>query len=162
MKRMSMKEFGRIVSRVMNTLPKEFYPYLRNLEVEVVDESDLRLMRRLGFNQRQIEDGEVPLGMFYGYTYADSPQDLPDQDDEDDPQLMPDFDTPHRLLIFKQAHEEEFPDPKQLRIEIRKTVIHELAHHFGFAEKDLEKWDSNPNPFGDEDEPQRHTDPEKT
>jgi predicted Zn-dependent protease with MMP-like domain len=152
MKRMSMKEFGRIVSRVMRTLPEEFYPYLENLEVEVVDESDLRLMRNLGFTEEQIEAGEVPLGMFYGYTYADPPQGLADEDDTDDPQLMPDFDTPHRLLIFKQAHEDEFADPKQLPIEIRKTVIHELAHHFGFAEKDLEKFDANPDPFGDEDE----------
>ena len=54
----------------------------------------------------------------------------------------------HRLVIFKRPLEEEFPDPKQLQIEIRKTVIHELAHHFGYTDRDLEKFDDNPDPFG--------------
>jgi predicted Zn-dependent protease with MMP-like domain len=135
----------------MRTLPKEFYPFLENLEVEVIDESNRRLMRRLGYTEEDIADGRVPLGKFVPFTYADPPQDDIDDEPDDDPQLQPDFDTPHRLLIFKQAHEEEFPNPKQLRTEIRKTVIHELAHHFGFAEKDLERFDDNPDPFGDGD-----------
>jgi predicted Zn-dependent protease with MMP-like domain len=148
MKPMSMNRFCRIVSRVMRTLPKEFKPYLKNLAVDVIDESDLRLMRRLGFTEEQIAAGDIPLGLFDRFPYAEPPQGI-DDEPEDDPQIMPDFDTPHWLLIFKQAHEREFPDPKQLRIEIRKTVIHELAHYFGFAEKDLEDFDANPDPFGD-------------
>jgi len=32
---------------------------------------------------------------------------------------------------------------------IRKTVIHELAHHFGYTDRDLEPFDDNPDPFGD-------------
>jgi predicted Zn-dependent protease with MMP-like domain len=59
-------------------------------------------------------------------------------------------DLQHRLWIFKTPHEEEYPDPKRLRTEIRKTVIHELAHHFGWSDRDLEKFDDNPDPFGDE------------
>lgn len=144
---MTLNKFCRIVARVMRTLPEEFYPYIENLEVEVIDESNRRLMRRLGFTEYDITEGNVPLGLFVPFTYADSPQ---DQDEDEDPQLPADFDTPHRLLIFKQRHEVEFPDPKQLRIEIRKTVIHELAHHFGFAEKDLAEFDDNPDPFGDD------------
>ena len=46
----------------------------------------------------------------------------------------------HRLVIFKRPLEEEFPDPRELRDEIRKTVIHELAHHFGYTDRDLERW----------------------
>ena len=48
-------------------------------------------------------------------------------------------DVPHRILIFKRPLEEDFPDPRELRKEIRKTVIHELGHHFGLNERDLEK-----------------------
>ena len=43
-------------------------------------------------------------------------------------------------------------DPKEMRAEVRKTVIHELAHHFGFSERDLERFDDNPDPFGDDPE----------
>lgn len=155
MKRMSMKQFCRIVSRVMHTLPTEFYPFLQNLVVDVLDEPDDEMLRQSGFTQEEIEAGDTLFGLFEPFTYAEPPQGAPSEDDPD-PQLSPDFDTPHRLWIFKRPHEEEFPDPKQLRIEVRKTVIHELAHHFGFAEKDLEKFDSNPDPFGDDgDEEQK-------
>ncbi len=37
-------------------------------------------------------------------------------------------------------------------IEIRKTVIHELAHHFGYTDRDLVEFDDNPNPFENETE----------
>jgi predicted Zn-dependent protease with MMP-like domain len=53
----------------------------------------------------------------------------------------------HRLVIFKRPLEEEFPDRAQLLIEIRKTVIHELAHHFHWTDRDLERFDDTPNPF---------------
>jgi hypothetical protein len=29
------------------------------------------------------------------------------------------------------------------------TVIHELAHHFGLTDRDLERFDDDPDPFGD-------------
>ena len=48
----------------------------------------------------------------------------------------------HRLVIFKRPLEEEFPDRQELLREIRKTVIHELAHHFGYSDRDLERWTS--------------------
>ena len=38
-------------------------------------------------------------------------------------------------------------EPERLRTEIRKTVIHELAHHFGLTDRDLERFDANPDPF---------------
>jgi len=57
-------------------------------------------------------------------------------------------DLPHRILIFKRPLEEDFPDRRQLLIEIRKTVIHELAHHFGWTDRDLERFDDTPDPFG--------------
>jgi hypothetical protein len=56
---------------------------------------------------------------------------------------------PYRIVIYKGPLERDFPDPEQLRIEIRKTVIHELAHHFGWTDRDLERFDNTPDPFGD-------------
>ena len=59
------------------------------------------------------------------------------------------LENPNRIIIFKYPLEEDFPDPRDLRIEIRKTVIHEIAHHFGWSDRDLERFDDNPDPFGD-------------
>ena len=41
---------------------------------------------------------------------------------------------PDRIAIYRRPLEESFPDPAELREEIRITVLHELAHYFGIDE----------------------------
>jgi predicted Zn-dependent protease with MMP-like domain len=142
MKPMSLKKFGRIVARVMETLPPEFAPYLDNLEVDVEDEPDVETLRRLEFTEEEINDGESLYGLFV-------PMDLPSNWAGD---VVDVRDLPHKIIIYKRPLEEDFPTRRQLLIEIRKTVIHELAHHFGFSEEDLEKFDAKEDPFGDDEE----------
>ena len=60
------------------------------------------------------------------------------------------LENPNRIIIFRNPLEEDFPDRRDLLIEIRKTVIHEIAHHFGLTDRDLEKFDDNPDPFRDD------------
>jgi predicted Zn-dependent protease with MMP-like domain len=134
---MKMPEFKRLVHRVMDTLPQEFYPYLDNLSVEVEEEPDDDFLRDAGFTEEEIEDGETLFGFF-------EPIDLPLGD------ALETGEWPNRIWIFKRPHEEEFEDPRELRLEIRKTVIHELAHHFGFSEADLDRFESVKDPFGDD------------
>jgi predicted Zn-dependent protease with MMP-like domain len=133
-----MKEFGAIVARVMKTLPKEFQPYIQHLVVDVEEEPEYRLLRHEGFTDEEIEAGDTLLGIFMG-MYP------PGNDESIEP-----GDLPSRIVIFKRPLEDAFPDRRELMIEIRKTVIHELAHHYDFTERDLEKFDNNPDPFKDE------------
>lgn len=42
---------------------------------------------------------------------------------------------PDRISIYRIPLEESFPDPDELRKEIRITVLHELAHYFGLDEE---------------------------
>ncbi len=140
MKRMSLRRFGRIVARVMETLPEEFKPYLDNVVVDVEEEPDERLLRSAGFTEEEIAAGESLYGLF-------APLDLPSAWGGD---VVDVRDLPHRIFLFKRPLEEDFPERRQLMIEIRKTVIHELAHHFGYTDRDLERFDSTPDPFGEE------------
>jgi predicted Zn-dependent protease with MMP-like domain len=41
---------------------------------------------------------------------------------------------PDRIAIYRRPLEEDFGDPRELEQEIRITVLHELAHYFGFDE----------------------------
>ena len=59
-----MKEFKQLVRRVMETLPDEFRPFLDNVVVEVEEWPDDDLLRRAGFTEEEIEDGERLLGFF--------------------------------------------------------------------------------------------------
>lgn len=138
MKRMSLEEFGQIVAQVMETLPQELHQYLDNLVVDVEEEPDLETLHRLGHTDEEIAAGASLYGLF-------TPLPVPD------PWGLDFQDKPHRLIIYKRPLEENFRG-RRLMIEIRKTVVHELAHHFGYSDRDLEKFDDNPNPFGDESE----------
>ncbi len=140
MPRMSMTEFGELVRRVMLTLPPAFGPYLHNLVVDVAEEPDREFLKRAGFSDEEIDAGDTLFGFF-------EPLQLPSPFAGD---FVDVSDLQHRLWIFRNPHEDEFHDPKRLRTEIRKTVIHELAHHFGWSDRDLERFDANPDPFDDQ------------
>ncbi|MCS6851027.1 MAG: metallopeptidase family protein [Gemmataceae bacterium] len=129
MKRMSLKKFGRIVAEVMDTLPAEFQPYLHNLVVDVEEEPDVHTLRQMGFTDEEIAAGETLYGLFV-------PLPMPPLGSGDD------LDQPHRIIIYKRPLEEDFPDRDELIDQIRKTVIHELAHHFGYTDEDLRRWTS--------------------
>ena len=138
----SMKEFRHLVRQVMETLPAEIRPFLDNVVVEVADWPDDDLLLRAGLSEEEIKEGDSLLGLFEPFEMPTDGVDF--------------LDHPHKLWIFKGPHEEEYPDPTRLRTEIRKTVIHELAHHFGWTDRDLEKFDDNPDPFAERDsEPPR-------
>src|SRR5262245_49079478 len=145
MKRLSLRRFGRIVARVMRTLPEVFRPHLDNVVVDVEEEPDDKALRRAGLSDEEIAAGETLFGLF-------DPLELPSgySGDAVDTGAML-----HRLVIYKRPLEEEFEGDELLE-EIRKTVIHELAHHFGYTDRDLEKFDDTEDPFGDDffDKPQ--------
>src|SRR5262249_31772649 len=136
MNSMPFRKFCRIVQRVMETLPAEFEPFLDNLVVDVEEEPSDDFLRQAGFTEEEIEAGEtlygyfIPCAMLGGYAA-----------DELDVGERPD-----RILIFKRPLEEDFPDRRELLLEIRKTVIHELAHHFGFDERDLDRFEEVKDP----------------
>lgn len=136
---MNRKQFDRAVAEVIESLPPAFAPYLNNLVIDVEDEPSQRLLREMDFTAEQIAEGESLYGLFVPSAY-DTGNGLDGVDESDQP--------PHRIIIYQRPLEEDFPDRQELLTEIRKTVIHELAHHFGWSDRDLEKFDDNPNPFG--------------
>ncbi|MGZ8795307.1 MAG: metallopeptidase family protein [Gaiellaceae bacterium] len=56
----------------------------------------------------------------------------------EEPDLYGLFDAPEympaKISIYQRPLEEDFPDPAELEEQIRITVLHELAHYFGFEE----------------------------
>ena len=56
----------------------------------------------------------------------------------EEPDLYGLFDQPEympaKISIYRKPLEEDFPDAAELEEQIRITVLHELAHYFGFEE----------------------------
>lgn len=127
-----MKKFAAAVREAVDALPDEIRRHLENVVVDVEEYPSDEFLREAGFTEEEIEAGDS----LYGYF-------MPLEGVSDTDML----ESPNRILIFRDPLAEDFPDRKELLIEIRKTVVHEIAHHFGLSDRDLEKFDDNPDPF---------------
>lgn len=118
---MDHREIRKEVARVVDRLPKKFREQLRNLEIVVEARPSKELLLAEG-----LDPGEDTLyGIYQGVP-------LPDRSALDPP-LLPD-----KITIFAEPLLEDFPDPEDLREEIRLTVLHEIAHYFGMEEEEIE------------------------
>lgn len=106
---------------MLDRLPRRFREQLRNVEFVVEERPSKELLRSEGLDPRS--------DTLYG-IYQGTP--LPDRSSVDPP-LLPDT-----ITIFAEPLLEDFPDPDQLREEIRITVLHEIAHYFGMDEEEVE------------------------
>ena len=61
-----------------------------------------------------------------------------EEENSEEPDLFGLFDQPEympaKISIYRRPLEEDFRDPAELEEQIRITVLHELAHYFGFEE----------------------------
>jgi predicted Zn-dependent protease with MMP-like domain len=131
MKRMSIKKFTRLVAQAMAEFPPDLQAYLANVVVDVALEPDEEQLRAVGFTDEEIAAGATLLGLFEPFPLTAF------DDSVNDAEI-----GWHRIWVFKRPHEDEFPDLDELRRQVRKTVIHEVAHHFGLSDRDLERWTS--------------------
>jgi predicted Zn-dependent protease with MMP-like domain len=109
--RLARKEFEAIVRRSVKSIPKRFQPYLKNVEFVVEDYPE------------PTDPDPFILGLYEGIPRTERDAEQPDH--------------PDRVILFKRNLEIEFPERAALEEEIRKTVVHEIAHHFGLGEEEM-------------------------
>ena len=118
---MNHSEIRKEVARVIDKLPKEFREQLRNVEIVVETRPSKELLLAEGLDPRE----DTLYGIYQGVP-------LPDRSALNPPPL------PDKITIFAEPLLEDFPDPDELREEIRLTVLHEIAHYFGMEEEEIE------------------------
>jgi predicted Zn-dependent protease with MMP-like domain len=109
------------VARLIDRLPRQFREQLRNVEFVVEDRPSEELLLAEELDPEE----ETLYGLYQGIP-------LPERSSLDPP-LLPD-----KITIFAESLLEDFPDPEELREEIRLTVLHEIAHYFGMDEEEIE------------------------
>jgi predicted Zn-dependent protease with MMP-like domain len=117
----SKAEFAQYVEQALAELPEPFASHVEQITVEIKDRPSRKMLRDVG-----LKDDELLFGLYQGVA-------LPDRSVEHSGVL------PDRILIFQEDHELACDNPKQLVEEIRKTVLHEIGHHFGMDEDDLDE-----------------------
>ena len=119
---MNYDQLKKEVTRIIDRLPRRFREQLRNVEFVVEDRPSPDLLRAEGLDPRH----DSLYGIYQGVP-------LPERSSLDPP-LLPD-----KISIFAEPLMEDFPDPDELRDEIRLTVLHEIAHYFGMDEDEIEE-----------------------
>lgn len=116
---MQRREFEREVDKVLDQLPDWVLERVDNLIV-VVEERPSR---------EQDPHGEI-LGIYEGVSLLERGRDYWGE-------------LPDRITIFRQPHLALELSDSELKIEIRRTVLHEIAHYLGIEEDRLSEigWD---------------------
>lgn len=126
--RLSEDEFCRAVEEVLASLPGQFVPWLENTVVDVQRYPDQRLQRQMGLGPKHIG----LMGLFDGVPVTEQEYERA---------------MPNRIYLFQRAIESKCRSVEEIRYEIRRTVLHELAHHFGYEEPDLDEFEAQESPF---------------
>ena len=109
---MNRREFERIVDEALDEIPSDVLDRIDNLVVVVEDASG--------------QDPDL-LGLYEG---------IPHEDRGDYWGALPD-----KITIFRTPHLALGLSPPGLRAEIRRTVLHEIAHHLGIDDARLHELD---------------------
>jgi predicted Zn-dependent protease with MMP-like domain len=113
---MNLSQFEAVVRETLSGLPDWVQNALDNIEILVMEEADEYLD----------PDGEGLLGLYLGLP-------LPERGVEYAGEL------PDVIYIFRRPHLELGLLPDELREEVARTLIHEVAHYFGIDDDHLDE-----------------------
>lgn len=113
---MDQQQFEIAVRETMERLPGWVHEALENIEVLILDEADEALDPR----------GDDLLGLYVGVPLPERGIDYAGE--------LPDV-----IYLFREPHLAMGLPPGELREEIAKTLIHEIAHYFGIDDDHLDE-----------------------
>ena len=119
--RFSDDEFGQLVQQALESLPTKFRRKMENLAVEVQSRPTPAMARSLGC--RSVRD---LLGAYIGVPLTHKHVDTP-------------WEFPEFIYIFQRNIEDICATPQEVVEEVRRTVLHEIAHHFGWDDDALDE-----------------------
>jgi predicted Zn-dependent protease with MMP-like domain len=118
--RLTRTQFYKVAEKALFELPVLFRPYLKNVVVDVLEEPTATDLANVD------AEGEDLLGLFEGVHLLDQ---------------SAGFSHPNRIKLFRRNLEAASGDRIDLVCHIQETVVHEIAHHFGMSEDDLEPFE---------------------
>ena len=113
---MNLDQFEAVVRETVDGLPEWVQNALDNLEILVLEEADEDLD----------PEAEGLLGLYLGLPLPERGIDYAGE--------LPDV-----IYIFRQPHLELGLPPHELREEVARTLIHEVAHYFGIDDDHLDE-----------------------
>jgi len=118
----SKERFAEVVEQALARLPEAFARHVEEkLRVEVRDAPTRAQLRKVG-----LKPDELLFGLYEGVSELDR-------------SIEHSGVLPEVIMIFQEDHEMVAGSEEELVHEVRTTVLHEIGHHFGMDEDDLER-----------------------
>jgi predicted Zn-dependent protease with MMP-like domain len=117
----SKEEFAALVQEALDTLPEEFAGRLENLSVEVQSLPSPELMRLYNIRGRR-----SLLGLYVGTPLTHK-------------SVMAPWEYPEAIYIFQNNIQRISRSREEVIAQVRATVLHEIAHHFGMEDDELDE-----------------------
>ncbi len=117
-----LSSFELLVEEALSSIPPAFHEKMENVQVQVQYEPGEEVMQRVG-----IKAGYTLLGLYEGVPLTSYGQ----------PRV------PHPEIITIYQHSIEaycHGKPDRIREQVRHTVLHEVAHHFGIDHEEMPIW----------------------
>lgn len=108
--------FERLVARALDDLPPAFAERLRNVAIMVEPYPSREIAEELGADI---------LGLYHGATEMEQSPIAP-------------YELPEVIILYQKNIEAVCLTESEIVDEIRKTVIHEVGHHFGLSDDEME------------------------
>ena len=119
---MRRKEFDAAVQAALEEIPEEFRAAISNVAIVVESWPDPQEMADM-----YGDPNETVYGLYRGAPLTERGADYGN--------ALPDM-----IVLYQKPLEQDFPDTDDLIREIQITIVHEIAHHFGFGEETLERY----------------------
>jgi len=118
----TLDPFEELVREALASIPDEFHASMENVMVHTVYEPDDETLQRVGVNE-----GHILLGLYEGV-----PLTIYGRDHAPYPEM---------ITIYQRTIEDYCQhDPERIRAQVRSTVLHEIAHHFGMGHEEMPIW----------------------
>jgi len=116
-----LARFERLVDEALEDVPDEFRDYMANVVVRVEEEPSTETLR-----EANVELGHTLLGLYHGVPLTK----------QGIAGAGPEVISIYRLPIERYCG----GDADAIREQVRATVLHELAHHFGIDHDEMPEW----------------------
>jgi len=117
-------EFDTLVTQALAGVPDEFQPWLENVVVQVVREPSRRQLLEM-----QVRPDCTLLGLYVGVPVTHHAH-------------FTGHGAPPQVITIFQGPIERYAghDAEHVKEQVRRTVLHEVAHHFGMSHEDMPAW----------------------
>jgi predicted Zn-dependent protease with MMP-like domain len=117
----SKEHFAGLVEKALADLPAPFAAFLEEVPIEIRSRPTPRLMAEVG-----LPDDALLLGLYRGRPRTER-------------SIMDSGAIPDVIYLFQRPIEASCDDAETLIEQVRTTLLHEIGHHFGMSEADLEE-----------------------